>query len=173
MNSSIYLRPLVADDAKVSYRWRNNPDVWKHSRFNPSEIITIDTESKWLIESLSCKDQIRFAICMEGTEEYIGNVQLIKITKKDAEFHFFIGQPRWWGKGIGYKASSLILNYAFSNLKLQSISLEVHNENNAALAIYHRHGFVTKEICHPYNLMELTNKTFFNVTTQVPSNLLY
>lgn len=163
MNNNIYLRPLVADDAKVSYRWRNNPEIWKHSRFNPSEIITIETESKWLIESLNRKDQIRFAICIEATDEYIGNVQLIKITNKDAEFHLFIGEPCWWGKGIGNKASSLMLNYAFFSLKLLSISLEVHIENKSAMAIYMSHGFVTKGVFHPYRLMELTHRTFLNL----------
>jgi len=160
MNNNIYLRPLVIEDAKVSYHWRNNPEVWKYSRFVPTCTTTLEAETKWLAEVIERKDQVRFGICIEGSHTYIGNVQLIKINNIDAEFHLFIGDTNWWGKGVGRKSTDLLLNYAFLEKNLQKVSLEVHKDNLPAISIYHSQGFQDKDFSFPYNVMELTNTNY-------------
>jgi diamine N-acetyltransferase len=170
MNNSIYLRPLVLEDAKVSYQWRNNPEIWKYSRFTPANSISIETEMNWLSEVLKRHDQIRFAICLKDSHTYIGNVQLIKITSVDAEFHLFIGDTAWWGKGIGRTSTQLLLNYAFTERKLQKVSLEVHRDNSSAIAIYNGQGFEHKELSSPYKLMELTDTRYIAYQIQKQEN---
>lgn len=142
MSESIYLRPLVLEDATTSYRWRNNPDIWKYTPFNPSVPITLEMETEWLDKTIGRADQKRFAICLTENEKYIGNVQLIDIVEGEAEFHLFIGEQDYWGRGIGEKATELILNYAFFTLDLDSVKLDVNRENVAAIKIYTRQGFV-------------------------------
>jgi diamine N-acetyltransferase len=170
MNTSIYLRPLVLDDAKVSYLWRNNPLIWKYSRFDPKTTITLSTEINWLAESLKRKDELRFAICIEESHSYIGNVQLIKINNIDAEFHLFIGDTSCWGKGIGRKATELLLNYAFQEMKLQKVNLEVHKDNSPAIAIYNRQGFKYKELAHPFFVMELKHNNYLTHKSKYEKN---
>jgi len=165
MNNSIYLRPLAIEDAKVSYQWRNNPDIWKYSRFVPTYTTTVETETKWLEEALVRKDQVRFAICVENSHTYIGNVQLLKMNDIDAEFHLFIGDTNWWGRGIGRKSTNLLLNYAFLEKKLQKVSLEVHKDNSPAISIYNSQGFEDKDLSFPYNVMELTNTKYITSQT--------
>jgi len=165
MNNGIYLRPLVIEDAKVSYQWRNNPEIWKYSRFIPTNATTMETETAWLAEALKRKDQVRFAICIENSHTYIGNVQLIKMNNVDAEFHLFIGDTNWWGKGIGRKSTNLLLSYAFLEKKLEKVSLEVHKDNLPAISIYNSQGFENKDLSFPYNVMELTNTKYITNQT--------
>lgn len=141
MKSVVYLRPLRADDAKISCKWRNDPEVWKFTGSRPDRYITYEIEKEWLNFTLEKKSERRFAICLKKGDRYIGNTQLLGIRRKSASFHLFIGDRRYWGKGIGKEASFLILQYAFSELKLQQVALEVHKENIPAISIYKSMGF--------------------------------
>ena len=141
MNYSIYLRPLHLVDAKTSYCWRNNPEIWKFTQFKPNKLITEEVETDWLKSILQNKNEHRFAICLKETGQYLGNVQLVDVRSKKATFHIFIGETSFWGKGIGNKATMLLLEHGFINLKLDFITLLVHKENSFALSVYKRMGF--------------------------------
>jgi RimJ/RimL family protein N-acetyltransferase len=160
MNESIFLRPLALDDAATSYKWRNNPEVWKYSLFNPSVPISLEQESAWLEDVLKRTDQKRFAICLTKNEKYIGNIQLIAIVDQHAEFHLFIGDENYWGKGIGTKATKLILDYAFLTLNLNYIRLDVNKNNVAALKIYTRQGFIELDNLESHLAMKLTRNDY-------------
>ena len=141
MNTPIYLRPLELKDADVSYKWRNDPEIWSYTKFVLKDPITVDIEKQWLSNKLKAANEKRFAICVKNTNEYIGNIQLLDIENETAEFHIFIGEKKYWGKGIGYSASLMLLKYAFYNLNLKHVFLEVHAENLAAYSIYQKVGF--------------------------------
>jgi len=141
MNTEIYIRPLALKDADTSYKWRNDPEVWSYTKFVLKDPITAEVEKQWLLNKLNLTNEKRFAICVKSTNEYIGNIQLLDIENDAAEFHLFIGEKKYWGKGIGYQASLMLLKYAFYNLNLKHIFLEVHAENLAAYAIYKKVGF--------------------------------
>lgn len=141
MNTQIYLRPLELKDADVSYKWRNDPEIWSYTKFVLKDPITVDVEKQWLSNKLRATNEKRFAICVQNTNEYIGNIQLLDIEHETAEFHIFIGEKKYWGKGIGYSASLMLLKYAFYNLNLKHVFLEVHAKNLAAYSIYQKVGF--------------------------------
>lgn len=138
---SIYIRPLVLDDAKISYLWRNDPSIWTYTGFKPSGHITVEMETEWLQRNLHRPDQSRFAICVKELDTYIGNVQLLDFRGKTAEFHLFIGNKLYWGKGVGFQATVLMLRYGFYERKLEVIYLKVHPANIAAVSVYEKAGF--------------------------------
>ncbi|MCC8426360.1 GNAT family N-acetyltransferase [Mucilaginibacter sp. UR6-11] len=138
---SIYIRPLVLEDAKISYLWRNDPSIWTYTGFKANGIITEEMETEWLRNNLNRPDQSRFAICVKRLDTYIGNVQLLDFHGKTAELHLFIGNKLYWGKGVGFQATVLILRYGFFNRKLEVIYLKVHPANIAAISIYEKAGF--------------------------------
>ena len=142
MNYSVYLRPLEVPDAKISYKWRNNPLIWKFTEYKPNKIIDFATETDWIKNSLKIKNDHRFAICLLETGQYIGNIQLINIEDKKGDFHVFIGDTFYWGKGIAKEATQLILNYGFIRLGLDFMNLKVHQDNTIAKAIYQKMGFI-------------------------------
>jgi diamine N-acetyltransferase len=141
MTYSVYLRSLKLVDAKTSYLWRNNPLIWQFTRFKPVKPISESMETEWLKKALSNTKEYRFAICLKSNGQYLGNVQLIDVKSKNAELHLFIGNPSFWGKGIGRQATALILNYGFTYLGLDSIRLDVHKDNYPAIALYNKLGF--------------------------------
>lgn len=143
MDNPVYLRPLVVTDAMVSYQWRNDPEVWVYTEFKPSHPgITMEKETEWLRLKLEKETDRRLAICLKDTAQYIGNVQLIDVNDGQAEFHMFIGERQFWGKGIGKAAAKLILERAFEEMMLETVFLFVHEDHTAGLSIYKKFGFV-------------------------------
>jgi RimJ/RimL family protein N-acetyltransferase len=140
----IYIRLLRVEDALISWRWRNNPEIWKYTGSRPDREITREIETEWIIKAIADKTSRRFAICVVGSDKYIGNVQLtnIDMNKLSAEFHIFIGETFFWGKGVATLAMRQIIEYARSLLGLREIRLSVNRENLAAVRIYHNAGFV-------------------------------
>jgi len=138
---SIYLRKLKFEDAIISWKWRNDPEVWQLTGRKWNNYVSQQMEEDWIRKVAQEKDSVRFAICIEETDEYIGNVQLTDITNSDAIFHIFIGNKNYWGKGYGYKATDLILKYAKTDLKLEMIKLKVKHNNSAAIKVYTKVGF--------------------------------
>jgi len=147
MNSEIYIRPLAEDDANLSYKWRNDSEVWKYTGSRPAREITAAQEREWIREVLSRPSEKRFAICLIGTDEYIGNVQLTGITKNEAEFHIFIGAKKYWGRGYGTAATRLGLDFAFESLNLKRVLLEVKKSNVSAIRAYEKAGFTDTGDC--------------------------
>ena len=95
-----YLRLLEENDALTSFNWRNDERVWKHTGSRPDRIITQEIETEWIKTILQRDNEKRFAICIESTNKYIGNVQLTGIEDSKAEFHIFIGDVNFWGKNM-------------------------------------------------------------------------
>jgi RimJ/RimL family protein N-acetyltransferase len=57
-----------------------------------------------------------------------------------AEFHIFIGERKYWGKGIATKATTLMVEEGFRN-GIKEIYLYVKKENQQAIAVYLKCGF--------------------------------
>ena len=137
----VFLRELKETDAAISWKWRNDPVIWKHTGSRPTKRITHEIELEWIKNVLSRKNEVRFAICEKVTDKYIGNVQLTHINGYDAQLHIFIGDKKSWGKGCGIHSTSLIVKHAFEKLHLQSVYLDVKKKNTSAIRTYEKNNF--------------------------------
>ena len=137
----VFLRKLQIDDARVSYKWRNNPEIWKYTKAKPDRYITEEMELSWIEGVLKRKTEKRYAICLRDSNEYIGNTHFSDISSSSAELHIFIGNTKYWGLGIGKKATELLVEIGFYQLSLDTIYLKVHEDNKNAIAIYQNIGF--------------------------------
>jgi glycosyltransferase involved in cell wall biosynthesis/RimJ/RimL family protein N-acetyltransferase len=140
---NVLIRPLVREDALTSYQWRNDSEVWKFTGSRPNIEITQEIESEWIDRILKDEKSKRFAILCDN--QYVGNVQLTNIENNAAEFHIFIGNKNFWGKGISQLATYQILYYAKEVLKLSEIYLHVKQKNIAAVKSYQRNNFIVIE----------------------------
>lgn len=144
MTYSIYLRPLRLEDAQTSCNWRNNPEIWKLTGSRPDRHITPEMETTWLANVLQRQTEKRFAICLNATDQYIGNIHLDNIETSQAQYGgLFIGEPSYWRQGIGTQASALLLDYAFETLKVEKLYGFVRKEHNASLRMLQKIGFAT------------------------------
>jgi len=139
----VSIRPLKVEDAHVSYKWRNDPEVFKFTGVVYSNEVTLESELNWIKNVITKKDDYRCAIIADGV--YVGNVYITNIKDKEGEYHIFIGNKAYWGKGIATKASKLIIQYGFEHLKLKNIFLNVRKENVTAIKLYNDLGFISEK----------------------------
>ena len=159
----LHLRPLKEEDALISYQWRNNPEIWKHTGTKPDRYITPDIEHEWIVRVLNNKKEKRLAICISDTNTYIGNVYLTDITSTDAEFHIFIGDTKYWNLGLGISATLLTIDYGFNKLKLNLIYLYVNKNHLKAISVYKKAGFIISKESNKDNMVKMlinTNKLY-------------
>ena len=154
-----YIRPLRFEDARTSYKWRNDPEIWEFTGSKPSQPITQEIEESWMKKVLSNNSEKRFAICIEGSNQYVGNVQLTNICDNTAQFHIFIGEKKFWGQHIGQQAIKQIIAFAFRELHLKSIYLHVSQKNSAAIRVYEKCGFSITETLNDEYKMNILNLT--------------
>lgn len=137
----VRLRPIEEKDALISYKWRNDNRIWKYTGSKPDKFITPEIESEWLKKVLKKNNELRYAICIGDDCRYIGNIQLTNIISNGAQFHIFIGEHSCHGKGIGTKATKMLINIAFNVLNLKEIYLYVKKDNLSAINIYEKCNF--------------------------------
>lgn len=135
----IKIRTLVESDAYTSYRWRNDPEVFKYTGNTYQHEITLNTELDWIRRVIANVNDFRCAIIVDDI--YVGNVYLTNISEGKAWFHIFIGDRMFWGKGVAKRASQLMFEYARTNLKLNTIQLSAHVNNISAIKLYKSLGF--------------------------------
>lgn len=139
---SVLIRPLREDDALISYNWRNDPVIWEKTGRSPDIFITEQIETEWIKKVLAEEDSDRFAILADNT--YIGNIQITNITPgEEGEYHIFIGEKNYWGRGIATLATCQLLRYAREILGLKRLYLFVKPQNEAAISMYRKCGFVS------------------------------
>ncbi len=136
----VTIRPLQEKDAYISVVWRNDPEVFKYTGNTYKNEILLETELQWIRRVIKNKNEYRCAIEVDGV--YVGNIYLTDINGQSAQYHIFIGNKDYWGKGVAKSASILLLEYAFSDMKLEKVYLSVHFKNINAIYLYEKLGFV-------------------------------
>ncbi len=137
----IYLRPIELTDVNENYlSWLNDEDVMQGiatSGYN------IEKLTQYVNEKIKNKSIAFFAICDNITNQHIGNVKIDFFDEKTniSEIGLLIGNKNYWGKGIGYEACKLAINYGFNTMNLRKIYLAVYENNLNAKKIYDKLGF--------------------------------
>lgn len=149
----VTIKPLEEFHAETSYKWRNNPNIWKYTFNRPDRIITPEIEREWLKKVLKNSDEKRFAIYF--FDKYVGNIYLTSITNSTAYYGIFLGDLNYTGKGIAGEASLQILRYAKEQLSLSKVFLRVKKLNVGAFKLYTKLGFKVIEEIEDYYKMEI------------------
>jgi RimJ/RimL family protein N-acetyltransferase len=142
----IKLRELERADLADLNRWRNDADLLELLG-NNFLFIAGAVDEKWYESYLAARDRnVRLAITLSDTRQYVGNVNLtgIHAVNRSAEFSILIGEKTAWGRGVGSEAANLMLRHAFGDLNLNRIYLTVLASNQRALRLYERLGFRTE-----------------------------
>ena len=137
----IIIRKLQPEDAEISWKWRNDPEIWKYTDRSHNNNITKEIEQAWIEQGFSQTNNKRFAICIGKEQKYVGNLTLCIGENGEAAYHIFIGDKEQWGKGIASKATSWIIEYARNELKLKKIISKVHQDNGASIKFLTKIGF--------------------------------
>jgi RimJ/RimL family protein N-acetyltransferase len=142
IGSSVYLRPLEREDARILTQWFNDPEVTDTLRtYRP---MTVPFEEAFIRRIAKSSTDVGLAIMVREGDRFIGVCGLseVDIRNRHAAFGINIGDKEAWGKGYGTEATKLLLRHAFLTLNLNRIWLEVYEYNPRALHVYEKLGFV-------------------------------
>jgi RimJ/RimL family protein N-acetyltransferase len=134
-----YLSPLSIEDAEKCTEWNNDLEVTINlGRYSNSS--NLNTEKQKLSESGDAHD---YGIIDKEIDELIGDCGFFDMDNinQTAEAGILIGNKKYWGKGYGTEALTLLLDYGFKALNLNNILIRVYSFNGRARKCYEKSGF--------------------------------
>ncbi len=139
----VELGPVQREYLLKYVEWLND---WEVSRFLTPGIpflLNLDDETDWFERQRQDKDNIVFAILTLPEKQLIGNCGVHRLDWKNrsAVFGIVIGEKNYWNKGYGTDATRTLLRFAFEQLGLNRMELEVYDFNPRAIRAYEKAGF--------------------------------
>jgi RimJ/RimL family protein N-acetyltransferase len=134
----VALRPVDESDYPLIQRWMNHPEVWHYMDYEaPYSLADVREDVE-----RARREGHPFTIVVDGRP--IGRIGLNQFRRRDriCSLYMFIGEPAFWGQGFARDAVMALLGYAFDRLDLRQIQLWTLQENDRAIAMYRRCGFV-------------------------------
>jgi predicted alpha/beta superfamily hydrolase/RimJ/RimL family protein N-acetyltransferase len=138
----VALGPLRTELYPLHVGWVNDPDVaW--NIFGRHEARSEAEESAWLDRERARPDNRFFLVYRRDEDRPIGVCSLTDIgtPAATATFRILIGAAGDRGHGLGEEVSRLLIAYAFADLGLKRVTLDVFEYNVAAQRLYARLGF--------------------------------
>jgi RimJ/RimL family protein N-acetyltransferase len=149
------LRPLSRSDMPKFLAWRQNRSL-RQAVLGYRFPVTAEMEANWF-ESILNEQSQRIAFFsidvtadqhaqrngIAADEEVIGFCRLTDIDwiSRHAELGIMVGDVTLHGRGIGAEATALLCRYAFNDLNLERVWLQVADSNEPAKRLYGRLGF--------------------------------
>lgn len=144
-SEELVFRPISNTDIETLRLWRNKEE--NRTKFIYNGIISQEQQINWY-ESYKSKDNdLMFIVSEESSGILFATASLYNIdyTNLSGEFgRIMIGEDGYKARGIGAKITSVIVNYAFEELNLAIVCLEVFSDNISAIRTYQKAGFVVK-----------------------------
>jgi len=140
----VVLRPLEREHLERCVKWFNDREVTYY--LGREQPLTMAEEERWFAEYRAKVDEEIYAIEVNGN--HVGNVGLHAIDRanRKANLGIVIGEKDYWSKGLGTDAMQTVLRYAFEQLRLHKVNLDVIEYNERAIHVYERCGFVKEGI---------------------------
>jgi RimJ/RimL family protein N-acetyltransferase len=139
----VILRAFERDDAERCYRWMNDPNIVRtlKSRYP----IAFQNESEWLERAMHANwNERHFAIERKDDRTHIGNASIHDIdwVSRTAAFGLFVGEPSAWNRGFGSDAIRTLVRFAFEEMNLRKLRINVFEYNDRAKHVLETQGFV-------------------------------
>lgn len=152
MSNNLFQGELVrfsADEpdvlAEAMSRWSRDAEYLILMDDEPAMMWSRQKNKEWLEKEQEKAGTTQFTFPLRTIEDdrLIGFVGLfaIKWIHGEAWLGIGLGDKSYWGKGYGSDAVRLALRYAFAELNLYRVSLEVFEYNQRAVRAYQKAGF--------------------------------
>lgn len=135
--------------ASAESRWSRNTAYHRLLDTDPQSLYSPKGPEKWWEKEIEKAAQgglpegFFFNIRTLPDEKLVGFVVLwgLEWTHGEAIVSIALGEPEYWGKGLGTEAMRMILRYAFTELNLHRVTLWVFGYNQRAIRSYEKAGF--------------------------------
>jgi RimJ/RimL family protein N-acetyltransferase len=101
--------------------------------------ITLEKEIEWINSKLEEKANV-FTMIEKDTNEFIGTIEIMNIKDNIGEMGIAITRNKQ-NNHFGQEAIRRLIKYAFNDLKLNALELNVYNFNPRGIACYKKCGF--------------------------------
>lgn len=140
-DGNLHLRCIRLSDVTQRYvTWLNDKQInqYMECRFQTH---TLDSIKSFVESMLNSSNNYLFA--MIYNDKHIGNIKLGSIDSfyQKADVGYFIGETKYFGKGITTKALKLVTKFAFENLHLHRLWGGAFEDNFASQRVFIKAGF--------------------------------
>lgn len=144
INGDYMLRKLEEKDAPFMLEWMHDHTI--NCKFQyPFEGMTIEEVKDFIRGSFQEKNK-HFAI-VDTNDEYLGTISLKNISQKNKNAEYaIVTREKAHGTGAAAQATQELLCYAFKELGLHKVYLNVLEDNIRARKFYEKCGFVLEGI---------------------------
>jgi RimJ/RimL family protein N-acetyltransferase len=139
----VILRAFERDDADRCYRWMNDPNIVRTLKTRYP--IAFQNEVEWLERAMNPTANDRhFAIERKDDRTHVGNASIHDIdwVSRTGWFGLFIGEPAAWNRGFGGDAIHTLVRFAFEEMNLVKLRINVFDYNERAKHILLGQSFV-------------------------------
>jgi RimJ/RimL family protein N-acetyltransferase len=182
LGEDIVLRPIVESDAEAIFRSLSNAEIRRLTA--TEENYSFDQVRSYCAGLLAAADRFDYGIIKASQgEKLIGEISLNEIdwNHKQANFRICLFEPGLFGLGIGTQAALLLLHFAFEQLNLRWVVLEVLDFNKRAIGLYRNLGFCEFNFPNDepivddkrYIYMTLNQQDFFDSVLGPPAECTY
>jgi len=129
------IRIVNASDEHLElvYRWRNSPEVRKWSYFE--DLVSRETHHIWFLQLLQRHKKIGWIILYKDMPIGFIYLQNINEVEKVATSSYYIGEPKFCGRGVGTAMAVATIELAFSRTNLNRLKGEIIACNSAAVKV--------------------------------------
>src|SRR5215204_1093796 len=138
----VSLRPIERSDLAQLAELLEDPDVAALAGEGPVVLASLAEWEAWFQQRAANppKDSISFAVESEG--ELIGQAGLHRVDHFNQRCDLGIALGKnYWGRGLGQEATRLLVDYAFTYLNMNRVSLRVLADDARAVGAYRKAGF--------------------------------
>jgi RimJ/RimL family protein N-acetyltransferase len=143
IGEKVRLTALKPEDVPLITEWYHHSDLPRLYDATPAYPRTKARWERWLEDETNARDVFVFGIRPLNSDELLGvtDINGILWTHGVGWLGIAIGDPANQGKGYGYDAMRLMLDFAFQELNLHRLQLTVFSYNRRASALYEKLGF--------------------------------
>lgn len=136
------LGPIQRELIPVYQRWMNDFATTRTLAIQPRPM-TLEQETGWYDSASMDENEITFTIFELSTGRAIGNcgMHYVNLRNRRTEVGIVIGEEDARGKGYGTEAMRLLLDFAFTAMRMHSVMLWTYEYNPAAIRAYTKVGF--------------------------------
>lgn len=146
VGESVHLRSFELSDLDEIMKYWNRMELRKLVGSVDMGPVSRSQEEEWIKDTWRQRQEKKaftFAVELNQDTKLIGGTGLSNFnwTSRSAEVGISIYDPEYWGKGYGAETLELILDFAFRDLNMNRVELEVFDFNKRAYRCYLKVGF--------------------------------
>ncbi|MFL0245368.1 GNAT family N-acetyltransferase [Candidatus Clostridium stratigraminis] len=152
--NKVRLGAINAEDIETIASWYEDADFLRFFDKIPANPKSKQELQQWIKDTQTSGKSYSFSIRPIDKDEMVGYIELSNIQWWNgvANLGIGIGEKKYRGGGFGKEAMELILTFAFNELNLHRVQLNVFSYNMGAMSLYEKLGFkregVYREFIH-------------------------